>query len=124
MWFDDLDLVSNIKKGISSSELQSQLGLKSNEPVWYMMHKVCKAMASISQSKGKRPPLSDDTRSFIENRSEIDCSNIRIHKGSEVIQMKNNFVICSFILMQIFNCIGYCCSIRTHLTLDIIQFRI
>ena len=48
-WFEALYLVSNNKKGMSASELQRQLGLKRNEPAWYMMQKIRKAMASINE---------------------------------------------------------------------------
>ena len=35
-----------LKKGFSSKEMQRQLGLKRYEPVWFMVHKLRKAMAN------------------------------------------------------------------------------
>jgi len=51
IWFQALYLVCNTKKGISSCELQRQLGLKRNEPAWYMMQKIRKAMAQINETQ-------------------------------------------------------------------------
>lgn len=48
-WFEALYLISNNKKGMSASELQRQLGLKRNEPAWYMMQKIRRAMQSINE---------------------------------------------------------------------------
>lgn len=48
-WYEALYLVSNTKKGISSCELQRQLGLKRNEPAWYMLQKIRKVMARINE---------------------------------------------------------------------------
>lgn len=48
-WFEALYLMSNNKKGMSASELQRQLGLKRNEPAWYMSQKIRKAMQSINE---------------------------------------------------------------------------
>jgi len=36
--------MTTTKKGFSSKEIQKQLGLKRYEPVWYMVHKLRKAM--------------------------------------------------------------------------------
>jgi hypothetical protein len=47
-WYQAIYLVSNTKKGMSASELQRQLGLKRNEPAWYMLQKIRKAMQSVS----------------------------------------------------------------------------
>lgn len=49
LWYEALYLVCNTKKGISACELQRQLGLKRNEPAWYMLHKIRKAMARINE---------------------------------------------------------------------------
>ena len=49
-WYQAIYLVSNTKKGMSASELQRQLGLKRNEPAWYMLQKIRKAMQSVNES--------------------------------------------------------------------------
>jgi hypothetical protein len=49
LWYEALYLVCNTKKGISACELQRQLGLKRNEPAWYMLHKIRKTMARINE---------------------------------------------------------------------------
>lgn len=51
IWFQALYLICNTKKGISACELQRQLGLKRNEPAWYMMQKIRKAMAQINEKQ-------------------------------------------------------------------------
>ncbi len=40
MWYKAFFLVSSTKKGISATEMQSQLGHKFYEPIWYMMQKI------------------------------------------------------------------------------------
>ncbi|MBN4077590.1 IS1595 family transposase [bacterium AH-315-C20] len=55
-WYEALYLVCNTKKGISACELQRQLGLKRNEPAWYMLQKIRKMMARINE----RDQLSGD----------------------------------------------------------------
>lgn len=49
-WYQAIYLVSNTKKGMSASELQRQLGLKRNEPAWYMLQKIRKAMQSANEN--------------------------------------------------------------------------
>ena len=60
IWYKTMFLLTAIKKGFSSKEIQRQLGLKRYEPVWAMVHKLRKAM-------GKR-----DDRYTLEGMIEMD----------------------------------------------------
>lgn len=60
VWYKTMFLMSATKKGFSSKEIQTQLGLKRYEPVWAMVHKLRKAM-------GKR-----DDRYTLEGMIEFD----------------------------------------------------
>ena len=44
VWYKTIFLLSATKKGFSSKEIQTQLGLKRYEPVWSMVHKIRRAM--------------------------------------------------------------------------------
>jgi len=60
VWYKTMFLMSATKKGFSSREIQTQLGLKRYEPVWAMVHKLRQAM-------GKR-----DDRYTLEGMIEFD----------------------------------------------------
>lgn len=45
-WYLAMAFMSFSKKGISATELQRQLGHKRYEPIWFMMHKIRKAMGN------------------------------------------------------------------------------
>ena len=60
VWYRTMFLMSTTKKGFSAKEIQRQLGLKRYEPVWFMIHKLRKAM-------GKR-----DARYTLEGMIEMD----------------------------------------------------
>lgn len=59
-WYKTILLMTTIKKGFSSKEIQKQLGLKRYEPVWAMVHKLRNAM-------GQR-----DDRYTLEGMIEMD----------------------------------------------------
>lgn len=44
MWYLTLALMTMSKKGMSALEMKRQIGHKRYEPIWYMMHKIRKAM--------------------------------------------------------------------------------
>ncbi len=46
IWYKTMFLLTATKKGFSSKEIQKQLGLKRYEPVWFMVHKLLKAMGN------------------------------------------------------------------------------
>jgi transposase-like protein len=60
IWYKTMFLMSVTKKGFSAKEIQKQLHLNRYEPVWYMTHKLRKAM-------GKR-----DARYTLEGMIEMD----------------------------------------------------
>ena len=60
VWYKTIFLLSATKKGFSSKEIQTQLGLKRYEPVWAMVHKIRRAM-------GRR-----DARYTLEGMIEFD----------------------------------------------------
>ena len=74
-WYKTMFLMSATKKGFSSKEIQTQLGLKRYEPVWAMVHKIRKAM-------GKR-----DARYTLEGMIEMDEGYFTV-ESSEVEQDK------------------------------------
>ncbi|WP_373060164.1 IS1595 family transposase [Zunongwangia sp. H14] len=74
-WYKTMFLMSATKKGFSSKEIQTQLGLKRYEPVWAMVHKIRKAM-------GKR-----DARYTLEGMVEMDEGYFTV-ESSEVEQDK------------------------------------
>lgn len=74
-WYKTIFLMSATKKGFSSKEIQTQLGLKRYEPVWAMVHKIRKAM-------GKR-----DARYTLEGMIEMDEGYFTV-ESSEVEQNK------------------------------------
>lgn len=75
VWYKAMFLMSATKKGFSSKEIQKQLGLKRYEPVWFMVHKLRKAM-------GKR-----DARYTLEDMIEMDEGYFTI-ESSEIEKAK------------------------------------
>jgi hypothetical protein len=73
VWYKTMFLMSVTKKGFSAKEIQKQLGLNRYEPVWYMTHKLRKAM-------GKR-----DARYTLEGMIELDEAYFTV-ASSEVEQ--------------------------------------
>lgn len=70
-WFACIHLMTTMKKSISALEMQSQLGMKRYEPVWYMMQKIRIAM-------GKR-----DNKYKLSGEIEVDDSFFEIVDLSE-----------------------------------------
>ncbi|TZF83925.1 IS1595 family transposase [Pedobacter sp. BS3] len=75
VWYKTMFLLSATKKGFSSKEIQTQLGLKRYEPVWAMVHKLRKAM-------GKR-----EERYTLEGMIEFDEGYFTI-ESAEIEQQK------------------------------------
>lgn len=75
VWYKTMFLLTATKKGFSTKEIQTQLGLKRYEPVWAMVHKLRKAM-------GNR-----DSRYTLEGMIEFDEGYFTI-ESSEVEQEK------------------------------------
>ena len=75
IWYKTMFLLTATKKGFSTKEIQTQLGLKRYEPVWAMVHKLRKAM-------GNR-----DSRYTLEGMIEFDEAYFTI-ESSEIEQEK------------------------------------
>lgn len=75
VWYKTMFLMTATKKGFSTKEIQTQLGLKRYEPVWAMVHKLRKAM-------GNR-----DSRYTLEGMIEFDEGYFTI-ESSEIEQEK------------------------------------
>lgn len=75
VWYKTIFLMTATKKGFSTKEIQTQLGLKRYEPVWAMVHKLRKAM-------GNR-----DSRYTLEGMIEFDEGYFTI-ESSEIEQEK------------------------------------
>lgn len=75
IWYKTMFLLTATKKGFSTKEIQTQLGLKRYEPVWAMVHKLRKAM-------GNR-----DSRYTLEGMIEFDEGYFTI-ESSEIEQEK------------------------------------
>jgi hypothetical protein len=75
VWYKTMFLLTATKKGFSSKEIQKKLGLKRYEPVWFMVHKLRKAM-------GNR-----DARYTLEGMIEFDEGYFTI-KSTEIEQEK------------------------------------
>ena len=75
VWYKTMFLMTATKKGVSTKEIQTQLGLKRYEPVWAMVHKLRKTM-------GNR-----DSRYTLEGMIEFDEGYFTI-ESSEIEQEK------------------------------------
>jgi len=65
-------LLSATKKGFSSKEIQTQLGLKRYEPVWAMVHKLRKAMRNRDDRYTLEGMIEFDEGYFTIESSEIE----------------------------------------------------
>ena len=72
VWYKAIFLLSATKKGFSSKEIQTQLGLKRYEPVWAMVHKIRKAMGSRDARYTLEGMIEFDEGYFTIESSEIE----------------------------------------------------
>lgn len=75
VWYKTIFLLSAIKKGFSSKEIQTQLGLKRYEPVWSMVHKIRKAMGKRDARYTLEGMIEFDEGYFTVESSEIEKQN-------------------------------------------------
>ncbi|WP_066755980.1 IS1595 family transposase [Crocinitomix algicola] len=77
IWYEAIFLMTSNKKGLSACELQRRLGLKRNEPAWYMMHKIRKIMALINEADHDQQQLHLENVFFtkLDNKSVVDNKN-------------------------------------------------
>lgn len=72
IWYKTMFLLSATKKGFSSKEIQTQLGLKRYEPVWAMVHKLRKAMGNRDDRYTLEGMIEFDEGYFTIESSEIE----------------------------------------------------
>ena len=72
VWYKTMFLLTATKKGFSTKEIQSQLGLKRYEPVWAMVHKLRKAMGNRDSRYTLEGMLEFDEGYFTIESSEIE----------------------------------------------------
>lgn len=72
IWYKTMFLLTATKKGFSTKEIQSQLGLKRYEPVWAMVHKLRKAMGNRDSRYTLEGMLEFDEGYFTIESSEIE----------------------------------------------------
>lgn len=65
IWFQAIFMICNNKKAISSCEVQRQLGMKRNEPVWYMIQKIRKTMSEFNSHQQESGELQMNDSFFI-----------------------------------------------------------
>jgi transposase-like protein len=72
IWYKTIFLLSATKKGFSSKEIQKQLGLKRYEPVWFMVHKLRRAMGRRDARYTLEGMIEFDEGYFTVESSEIE----------------------------------------------------
>ena len=72
VWYKTMFLMTTTKKGFSSKEIQKQLGLKRYEPVWYMVHKLRKAMGNRDARYTLEGMIEMDEGYFTVESSDIE----------------------------------------------------
>ena len=82
VWYKTMFLLSTTKKGLSSKEIQKQLGLKRYEPVWAMVHKLRKAMGNRDARYTLEGMIEMDEGYFAVESSEVEKSKGRRGRGA------------------------------------------
>lgn len=82
VWYKTMFLLSATKKGFSSKEIQKQLGLKRYEPVWYMVHKLRKAMGNRDARYTLEGMIEMDEGYFTVESSQIEKSKAKRGRGA------------------------------------------
>ena len=82
-WFMALALVLDAKKGISSKQLQTHLGLGSYKSAWYMAHRIRKSMEDGSFAKLSGTVEIDET--YVGGRTHGKGTQGRSLKSKEVV---------------------------------------
>ena len=82
-WYLAMAFMSFSKKGISAKELQRQLSHKYYEPIWFMMHKLRKAMGQRDSRYNLTGMLEFDEGYFEKATSDKDKRGLKRGKGSQ-----------------------------------------
>jgi hypothetical protein len=76
VWYKTMFLLRATKEGVSSREIQKQLGLKRYEPIWAKVHKLRKAMG-----KGDARYTFEGMVEMDEGYSTLEASKMLMNKG-------------------------------------------
>jgi hypothetical protein len=82
-WFIAMDFMNYSKKGISTKELQRQLGRKRYGPMWLMMHKIRAAMSKRDSRYRFVDMVEFDEGYFETETKDIDKQNLKRGRGSQ-----------------------------------------
>ena len=82
-WYLAMAFMSFSKKGISARELQRQLNHKRYEPVWFMMHRIRKAMGQRDSLYALEGMVEFDEGYFSTETSKKDKGNLKRGRGSQ-----------------------------------------
>ena len=88
IWYKTIFILTATKKGLTSKEIQKQLGLKRYESVWSMVHKFWKAIVN----RNARYTL-EGMIEFEEGYFTIESSEIEKEKGIRGTVGKSNVAI-------------------------------
>ena len=90
IWYKTMFLLTATKKGVSSKEIQRQLGLKRYEPVWAMVHKLRKAMGNRDDRYTLEGMIEMDEGYFTIEASEQQHASQKAGRGSKT---KSNVMV-------------------------------
>jgi hypothetical protein len=89
-WYLAMAFMSFSKKGMSASELQRQLGHSRYESIWFMMHRIRKAMGNRDSLYNLEGMIEFDEGYFSTETNKNDKQNLKRGRGS---QKKNNVAV-------------------------------
>jgi len=89
-WYLAMAFMSFSKKGLSASELQRQLGHSRYESIWYMMHRIRKAMGNRDSLYNLEGMIEFDEGYFSTETNKNDKQNLKRGRGS---QKKKNVAV-------------------------------
>jgi hypothetical protein len=89
-WYLAMAFMSFSKKGLSAKELQRQLGHSRYESIWFMMHRIRKAMGHRDSMYGLEGTLEFDEGYFATETTKQEKQNLKRGRGS---QKKTNVAV-------------------------------
>ena len=89
-WYLAMAFMSFSKKGLSAKELQRQLGHSRYESIWFMMHRIRKAMGQRDSMYGLEGMLEFDEGYFSTETTKQEKQNLKRGRGS---QKKTNVAV-------------------------------
>ena len=82
-WYLAMAFMSFSKKGISATELQRQLGHSRYESIWFMMHRIRKAMGQRDRMYSLEGMVEFDEGYFATETNQRDKQNLKRGRGSQ-----------------------------------------